>query len=687
MNLNVLTRRWALCLLIAGTSTAPLVLAQPAPAAQAAKPAALLPIEDFFRKPVISSPRLSPDGKKVAMLVPTKSGRMGLAVANVETPDKFVGVAQFDDADVRQAQWVNDTRLVFDAIDFQAPVGDQQGSGLYAVDADGSDFVWLIKRSYNYATTGPAMPRLNDPLRINHRFRAVLQDGSDDVLVSRLDVFDRVSESMNSTLMRLNTRTKGLKRAHAGHVPDGAQDWLLDPKHQLRVVTVFDGKRTTRLLWREADSPDWIELDRFDEFEANQRGWLPVGVDAKGQLYVAAHDPASQDGTTALYRYDVKQRKREDKPLVSVPGFDFEGRLLFDSGTQQLLGVAYEQEAPGVAWFDRGMRDAQAVVDAQLKSTNNYIHCSRCVDARHLVVTATSDVQPPVYFLFERATGKLSLLGASKPWIDSRAMAGTQDFHRIKARDGQEFPVYVTKPKGQGPWPTVVLIHGGPFVRGVHWGFNPEVQFLASRGYLVIEPEFRGSMGYGDKLFKAGWKQWGLKMQDDMTDATHWAIAQGWADKNRIAIAGASYGGYATMMGLLREPELYKAGVNWVGVTDIELMYSIGWSDFMDPDNPWVRYGMPRMIGDPQKDGAQLAATSPLQQAARIKRPVLLAYGEEDYRVPLPHGTKMRDALKAAGNKNVEWVQYESEGHGFMLTRNNVDFWGRVERFLARHLQ
>jgi dipeptidyl aminopeptidase/acylaminoacyl peptidase len=237
-------------------------------------------------------------------------------------------------------------------------------------------------------------------------------------------------------------------------------------------------------------------------------------------------------------------------------------------------------------------------------------------------------------------------------------MAGTQDFVRIKARDGMSIPVYVTKPKGKGPFPTIVMIHGGPYVRGNQWGFSPDNQFLASRGYMVVEPEFRGSTGYGSKLFRAGWKQWGLTMQDDMTDATKWAIEQGLADPKRIAIAGASYGGYATMMGLVKEPELYKVGINWVGVTDIELMYTIGWSDFMGADSPWMKYGMPVMIGDPAKDAAQLKATSPLQQAHRIKQPVFMAYGEEDYRVPLPHGTKMRDALIANGNKNVECKKY-----------------------------
>ena len=260
-----------------------------------------------------------------------------------------------------------------------------------------------------------------------------------------------------------------------------------------------------------------------------------------------------------------------------------------------------------------------------------------------------------------------------------------QDLLRIKSRDGLEFPVYVTKPHGKGPWPAVVLVHGGPYVRGTTWGWHPDSQFLASRGYLVVEPEYRGSTGYGDRLFRAGLKQWGLKMQDDITDATRWAVAQGLADPKRLVIAGASYGGYATMMGLVKEPDLYRAGINWVGVTDIDLMYSIDWSDF--DGSVWQRYGMPRLVGDRGADKAQLEATSPLKRAAEITKPVLMAYGTKDFRVPLPHGTKMRDALKAAGKVEVEWVEYEEEGHGWLLEKNNVDFWGRVERFLAKHVR
>jgi len=658
--------------LLLGTAAA---LALPAAGAEP------LPAELFFRKPALRSPTLSPNGKRIAMLVPTAGGRSGLAIADTATPDKFKGIAQFDDADIRSVSWINDERLVFDLTDQQAAADDQLGSGLYAVDADGSDFNWLIQRTWTYSGPSHLMMRA---LRPNHQFVGLTRDGSDDVLVKRWK-YARDDQPPVSEMMRLNTRTSGVRHLYVGTVPDGASGWLLDRDLKPRLIVASTGKRHSTVWWREGEGAPWTELFRYS-IEEDSNATAPVTIDRNGQLYVSAFNPDSKDGTMALFRYDTKLKKIDGKAIVSLPGFDYDGNAIYDAVSKEMLGVTYEQESVGTVWFNKRMLTTQETIDKLLPSTNNHISCDACTSARHMVVTATSDIQAPVYFLFDSQTGKLALLGASRPWLPSAAMA-TGDFQRIKARDGMSVPVYITKPKGKGPFPTVVLVHGGPFLRGVRWGFDAENQFLASRGYLVVEPEFRGSTGYGSKLFRAGWKQWGLAMQDDITDATKWAIDQGLADPRRIAIAGASYGGYATMMGLVKEPELYKAGVNWVGVTDIELMYTIGWSDFMDADNPWVKYGMPAMIGHPKTDAAQLAATSPLQQAARIKRPVLMAYGEEDMRVPLPHGTKMRDALIASGNKNVEWVQYKSEGHGFYLTKNNVDFWTRVERFLDKHVK
>jgi dipeptidyl aminopeptidase/acylaminoacyl peptidase len=199
----------------------------------------------------------------------------------------------------------------------------------------------------------------------------------------------------------------------------------------------------------------------------------------------------------------------------------------------------------------------------------------------------------------------------------------------------------------------------------------------------VLEPEFRGSNGYGRKHLHAGFKQWGLKMQDDVTDATRWAIDKKLADPQRICLAGASYGGYSTLMGLIREPEMYRCGVAWLAVTDINLMYDISWSDSSED---FKRYGMPARIGDQLKDAAQLEETSPLKQAHRLKQPLLLAFGAGDARVPLDHGTKFRDAVRKT-NSQVDWIVYNGEGHGLFKPENRFDFYERMEKFLATHLQ
>jgi dipeptidyl aminopeptidase/acylaminoacyl peptidase len=201
----------------------------------------------------------------------------------------------------------------------------------------------------------------------------------------------------------------------------------------------------------------------------------------------------------------------------------------------------------------------------------------------------------------------------------------------------------------------------------------------------VLEPEFRGSTGLGVRHFTAGWKQWGLAMQDDIADGVRWALAQGIAAPGRICIAGASYGGYATLMGLARDPDLYQCGVEWIGVTDINLMYNGTWNADSDLPDEYKQFGMPLMIGDQVKDAAQLKATSPIEQAARIKAPLLMAYGGADRRVPLFHGTRFRDAVKRT-NPNVEWIEYPDEGHGWSLPANRIDFWTRVEAFLDKNI-
>ena len=659
-----------------------MVLAACGLSAAAQTDAAKVPLQDFFKRAQLGSPKLSPDGQRIAMLVPGPSGRVVLAVAPVDAPNKRVGIARFDDADVRSFHWVNDGRLVFDVVDLQSALGEQHAGGLYAVDVNGENFEWLIGRGRGFESTGHVAIR---PLRANHVFHRVLRDGSDEVLVKRYRFRDHSADMGGATVMRLNTRTRAT-RSLIQDEPRDVQEWITDARGIPRAALSFDDKGTLRVLHREGTAGPWTELDRYNNYDPPAGAISPVGFDGDGKLLVTAlRDDAER--TSALFRYDTAARRVDGKPLLAIKGYDFEGSLILDRDSRQLIGASYTSDADGVAWFHTEMVKVQERVDALLKNTANIVMCEACLSQNRFVVVSWSDRQPPIYFLFDKTRegrDSLTLIGASRPWVDASKMA-EQDLVRITARDGLVVPTYLTKPKGKGPWPTVVLVHGGPYMRGVEWGWRPDAQFLASRGYLVIEPEFRGSTGYGSKHFRAGWKQWGLAMQDDITDVTRWAVAQGLADKNRLVIAGGSYGGYATMMGLVKEPELYRAGINIVGVTDIDLMYSVDWSDFAG--SVWQLYGMSKLVGDREKDRAQLDRTSPLKRAAEITKPVLMAYGGKDYRVPLPHGEKMRDALKKAGKVEVEWVEYEDEGHGFLLEKNNVDFWSRVEKFLERHVK
>jgi dipeptidyl aminopeptidase/acylaminoacyl peptidase len=411
-------------------------------------------------------------------------------------------------------------------------------------------------------------------------------------------------------------------------------------------------------------------------------GFSPLDFDADGRLYVAANHGSDK---SAIHTFDLAAGKVEPVPRFTIQQYDFTGRLI-RSG-DRLVGVRYLGDTWATEWLDPDMKALQAAVDAKLPNLVNQISLPRRPESPFVLVTTWSDMQPHTYFIYNRETDELDLLGRSKPKLDAMKM-GRQQLVTYPARDGLPIPALLTLPggaKSTDKLPMVVLVHGGPWVRGAVWGWSADAQFLASRGYAVLEPDFRGSTGYGTKHLTAGFRQWGRAMQDDVADGTRWAIAQGVADPRRICIAGASYGGYATLMGLIKDPDLYRCGINWAGVTDIKLMYGSSWFHTSDLPSQYIKYGMPQLIGDLDKDAAQLSATSPVEQAARLNRPLLMAYGGADRRVPRAHGTRFRDAVKAT-NKDVEWIEYPEEGHGWRLPKNRIDFWTRVEKFLDRNI-
>lgn len=333
------------------------------------------------------------------------------------------------------------------------------------------------------------------------------------------------------------------------------------------------------------------------------------------------------------------------------------------------------------------MRAIQALGDNKLPRTVNALSCAPCDGTSRLLIFSYSDVDPGTYSLYFPQTRLWKVLGPVRPEIDPRRM-GRLEMFRFAARDGRSIPVWITMPRLAAgheikPAPAVVLVHGGPHIRGKSFRFDSEAQFLASRGYVVIEPEFRGSEGYGEEHFRAGWKQWGLKMQDDISDSLKFAVSKGWADGSRACIVGASFGGYATLMGLAKDPDQYRCGVAFAGVADPRFLFDFHWSDITASAR---RHTLPVVLGDRVKDDALFKAGSPLEQVHRFKAPLLLMHGALDRRVPIDNAERMLSALQAAG-KPVQWVRFADAGHGFEFDKDRYDYYRRIEAFLAQHLQ
>ena len=644
------------------------------PAPNGTVPAAPPPIADFFDNPAFSGARLSPDAAFLAVRFSSNNGRTRLAVIDLANNSTKV-VAQFDERDIAEVEWVNNERLVFSSSDTTSAPGDSQyGPGLFAVNRDGSDTRQLVRMSSTYA----AKNSNTNMLGANHTLLPQMGQQNTGFVYVLAPKWSDGGELEHISLVRVDTLSG---RSETVRRPGATRSWLLDQKGEPRIATVSD-KNIQSIHYLDPASGAWRQLAAFDSYLGGKDAFTPLEFGPDGTLYALAYGAGKH--TSALYTVDLATGKLSDKPLLALDGFDFDGHLV--GNRERLLGIRYLSDARATAWLDPAMQQAQAKVDALLPGTVNLIDVGARASTPWVMVSSYSDRDPGSYALFNISTGRLNPVGQSHPRI-RRADMASQELVHYQARDGLRIPAWLTIPKGapRKNLPLVVLVHGGPYVRGGEWKWSADSQFLASRGYAVLEPEFRGSRGYGDKHYRAGWRQWGLAMQDDIADGARWAIAQGLVDRKRICIAGASYGGYATLMGLVKDPDLFRCGVSWVGVTDIALLYTGGANYFSDVSQDYIKYGMPALVGDLVKDAAQFKATSPVAQAARIKQPLLMAYGSSDTRVPLYHGKQFMEAVKPV-NPNVEYVVYDNEGHGWSLPATRLDFWGRVEKFLQRNI-
>lgn len=609
-----------------------------APLAAQAQAAKQVPLRDFFKNPEQVGHQVSPDGKYLSWAAPYER-RMNVFVRPLAGA-AATRVTSETARDINSYFWKGD-RIVY-VKDF----GGDENFHVVSVDLKGGDLKDL--------TPGE---------KVRADVVDILFDDDSHMIVShnRRDakVFD---------VFRINVRT-GEEKLIAQN-PGNITSWQTDHAGKLRVAGTTDGVNTS-LLYRDKEGDVFkpILTTNFKE------GVSPLffTFDNK-KLYVSSNRGRDK---SAIFVFDPVTAK-EGELLVESPEVDVDG--LNYSRKRKVLTTA-----SWVTWkTQRKFLDAQTeamYADVQAKLPGYeiaFVNADKAEDK--FVVASFSDKTRGRRYLYDKATKKLELLADVSPWLPESELADMKPI-QYPSRDGLTINGYLTLPKGVAAknLPVVVNPHGGPWARDT-WRFNPEVQFLANRGFAVLQMNFRGSTGYGRKFWEASFKQWGKTMQDDVTDGVQWLVKQGIADPKRVAIYGGSYGGYTTLAGITFTPDLYAAAVDYVGVSNL--------FTFMKTIPPyWKPYleMLQEMVGDMEKDKDLLAAASPVLHADRIKTPLFIAQGAKDPRVNKDESDQMVAALRKRG-VDVEYMVKDNEGHGFRNEENRFEFYEAMEKFLKKHI-
>ena len=601
--------------------------------------APIIPMKDFFRNPTKVAYSLSPNGEYLAFMQPWES-RLNVFVENIRS-GQTTRVTGAKERDISGYAWKGDDRLVY----IQDTGGDENYR-LFAVGIDGSN------------------PKDLTPFE---KVRALIIDrlerNPNEILISlnKRDarIFDVYRVNVNSGEMRMIAEN-----------PGNYTGWATDWDGQLRIATTTDGVSST-LLFRNSEGEKFAPIITTSFKDTISP--LLFTRDNK-QLYVATNLGRDK---MAIFKYDPENKKELEK-IFEHPEVDVTN-LLSSRKRRVITGVSYVTDKTHYFFIDKKRADLQKDLERRLPGFE--VRLAGCNnDEDKCLVRTFTDRSLGAYYFYDLISKDFRKLADVSPWLNEQDLVPMRPI-KYQSRDGLTINGYLTLPKGEAArnLPVVVNPHGGPWYRD-QWGYNPEVQFLANRGYAVLQVNFRGSTGYGRKFWQASFKQWGKAMQDDITDGVQWLIKQGIADPKRVAIYGGSYGGYATLAGLTFTPDLYAAGVDYVGVSNIfTFMKSIPpyWRPYLE-----MLY---EMVGHPEKDKDLLTAASPVFHSQNIKVPLLIAQGANDPRVNKAESDQMVAALKARGIE-VPYIVKANEGHGFANEENRFDFYRAMEEFLGKHL-
>jgi dipeptidyl aminopeptidase/acylaminoacyl peptidase len=602
--------------------------------------APLIPMEDFFRNPEKTAFMLSPNGEYYSYMAPFES-RLNVFVQKIGA-EEAVRITSETERDIAGYLWANNNRILF-----LKDTGGDENFHLYGVNIDGSDLKGLTVFE-----------------KVRTEFIDELEDIEEEVIVGL--------NKRNPTVFdpyRLNIVTGELTLLAEN--PGNIMGWMTDHDGKLRIAVASDGVNTT-YLYRNTENDEFAPVltTSFKETVS------PV-IFTFDNTMVYALSNLERD-KQALVTFDIANGK-ESEILFETEEADLTG-IVYSKKDKKLLSVNWYTDKRKESFFDSDYEAMMNKLKGKLPGIEVRIASENKAEDKFMIRTF-SDKTRGEYYFYNKETDELTLLAELSPWLKAENMCEMKTVN-YTSRDGLNIQGYLTLPLGYKAkkLPVVINPHGGPWARD-NWTFNPEVQFLANNGYAVLQMNFRGSTGFGKAFWEASFKQWGKTMQNDISDGVQWLIDEGIADPERIAIYGGSYGGYATLAGLCFSPDLYAAGVDYVGVSNMfTFMKTIPpyWKPVLD-----MLY---EMVGNPVTDSLLLAEASPVYHVDKIKAPLFVAQGANDPRVNINESDQIVNALKERGI-DVEYMVKDNEGHGFGNEENRFDFYRAMIVFLDKHLK
>lgn len=631
------------------------------------------PLRHFAEFNTWSSIKISPDGSHLAGIVDTDSGLGGskLMVIDTKTMENLHQISIGGSGFILDFSWANNERLIaWQGIKSGTQELPFRTGGMIAVNIDGTKKRWLYgsdnfkqKASrFSSSVIGEIADRL--PKDDRHVLMEVRTWGSKDGALTRL-----------VKLNIYNGRTVSLASS-----PFKNASLMVDPDGELRLAygSDIDDEEAWKVFLRQGES--WKLLSKTDEY----KGRLIPQAFVLNEEAIIIKDNIETD-TEALYHFNLESGKKTllyKHPYVDVGDLEVDYVKGTDNTKGYLAGVWVEPDYKTFIPLSDESEHNRMLLALQAQFPEHVVEITSETSAKDLdrelaVVSVRSDKLPGMYLLFDKTNKKLSRIRQAHSYIDSSKMRPMEPY-KITVRDGKTIYGYLTRPEGKGPFPLIMHPHGGPYGPRDRWGFNPEVQMLASRGYAVLQVNFRGSGGYGKDFMYSAFQQWAGEMQDDLTDSVRWAIEAGITEEGRVCIYGASYGGYSALMSAVKEPDLYACTAGYVGVYDLELMSKKG--DIQRRDDG-LDYINEAICDSP----ASCKAGSPITYLDRLKADVMIIHGKDDQRVPFAHAEVLRDELDKR-DIDYEWLVKAKEGHGFVSVDNREELFKKLLAFFDKNI-